>query len=250
MNKSLSLLALSLAVCGLLLVGCQGNNTPAKAGTDSTATSDNKPTNEPKVEPAKTDAEDVGEAMRHDAYQYYGLGNQKTLVYDFSINGTTEEGTQKCEYQGKVNDKPTYKMVRSGSLSRLGDESLELGADGVSLSGTSMGELDKAALALPATVEIGKSWETKQSITRLDKKVLKIDVTYKVEKMEKLTVPAGDFDCVTLSAKGVNTIDGKNEPFSGTVSYAKGVGIVKLTIDGKDQNSEQSKAVVTLKKVE
>lgn len=247
MKKSLVYLSFILAIGALFATGCQNKDQgieAPKGGESPAGTSENS------TPAPKTDAEDVTAEMKNDGYMYYGLGNSKKLVYDFTLNGTTEEGTQVTEYQGKQDGVPTYKMTRTGSLSDMGDETLQLTEKGIMLTDTSMGKLGESVIALPAKIAVGDTWNTSQTITRVDGKELKMEVTYKVEKEGKVSVPGGEFDCITISSKGTTEMDGKKSPFSGTVSYSKGVGVVKLQIDPPAETSNSSGAVVILKKVE
>ena len=249
MKKSLSYLSFLLAIGAIFAAGCQNKDQGIKTPEGENPSASTDPTKVDAPAP-KTDTEDVTAEMKNDGYMYYGLGSTKKLVYDFTLNGTTEEGSQVTEYLGKQESTPTYKMSRTGSLSDMGDETLQLTEKGIMLTDTSMGKLGASVVALPAKLAVGDTWNTSQSITRVDGKELKMEVSYKVEKMGKITVPAGEFDCVTISSKGTTEMDGKKSPFSGSVSYSKGVGVVKLQIDPPSGTSTNGGAVVILKKVE
>lgn len=197
-----------------------------------------------------SDAEDVGDDLRHEGYQYYGLGNDKVLVYDMTMNGTTEEGKQEVKYQGLKDGVPTYIISRIGSLSQLGDETLQLKPEGVLLSETTMGSLNESVIALPQDVAVGKSWSDTRQITRADGKILEMTSNYKVDKMEKLTVPAGEFECLHIISTGTIKHDGKTDKFTGDIYHAKGIGTVKLSINAGSQTEERSGTVVTLKAIE
>lgn len=236
-----------LAALLILTVGCAPEakkETPEPAattgGTEDGSTTVTK----------KSDAEDVGDELRHEAYQYYGLGNTKVLVYDLTMNGATEEGRQEVNYQGMVESVPTYVINRTGSLSQLGNETLQLKSDGVLLSSTTMGDLNEPVIALPADVAVGKAWSDTRVITRVDGKVLEMTSNYKVEKSEKVTTPAGDFETLVIVSDGTIKHDGKTEPFRGQIYHAKGIGTVKLSISTGAANSDAAATVVTLKAIE
>lgn len=248
MKKLLPILPALLALA-FLSVGCtKPEDGKDKPGTTTGSTNAGEDGGDAVVK--KSDAEDVGEELRHDAYQYYGLGNNKTLVYTLKLQDVEEEGEQEVAYQGLIDGVPTYKILRTGALSDLGDETLQLSEEGVKLSETSIGEVAEPSLALPAKIAVGDTWEDTQTITQRDGKDLVMKSSYKVEKEEKLTTDAGEFDTIYISSNGTITYDGSTRTFTGRINYAKGIGPVKLVIDAQTgENNETSSTVVTLKAV-
>lgn len=250
MKKLVFLLPVFLAVA---LAGCQ-NNAPATTKTDDTTTSSNstdKPSDTTQVaEPRKTDANDVGPELRHAGYEYYGLGCMDDLVYDLELNGVFEKGKQTVNYQGLVDGVPTYVINRTGSLSQLGSETLQLKKDGVVLTEASLGKLSEPVIALPADVAVGKTWTVPQKIVRSDGKVLEMTANNKVDKQEKIKVPAGEFDCLHVVTTGTIKFDGKSQPYVADCYYAKTVGTVKLTITSTAEGDKKQTTVVTLNSVE
>ena len=166
MKKLLTLLPIFLIV-SLVATGCQPEKDKPKEEPTTEQTNTTDPEEEPIVK--KSDADDVGPELRHDAYRYYGLGNQKAFVYELDQStGMVEEGSQEFAYQGMVDGVPTYKLIRKGSLSMLGEETYTLGTDGISMVSTTMGELSGPALTVPADLSVGATWSSTQSITRAD----------------------------------------------------------------------------------
>ena len=77
----------------------------------------------------------------------------------------------------------------------------------------------KPHVYLEYPLSVGKSWKIKDTPMRGN-----ITVVKKVEKQEKIKVPAGEFDCLFVTEKPAD-IHGSNE-----VWYAKGVGAVRMSI--------------------
>jgi hypothetical protein len=83
-------------------------------------------------------------------------------------------------------------------------------------------------LRFPAAVKIGQTWEWEGKEVVDRKTIIKSRVEGIIKGREKVTVPAGDFDCLKVTVKTVSS--------DGTVStstqwLASGVGIVKAEVD-------------------
>ena len=231
-----------------VIVGCGPKDVKATSTTTTgTTTGTTTPEDEPEV--VKSDKDDVSAELRHAGYEYYGLGNTQPMVYDFEFNGTVEEGKQQVKYQGMVDGVPTYKIERTGALSQMSSETVKLRPEGVFISETGLGPMDTEVKALEANLEVGKSWETSNVVTRADGNVT-MKSSYKVEAQKKITTPAGEYDCLVIKSTGTVSTSEKTEKFTGTLYVAKGVGTVKLVINANDQNGKPTENVITLKAIE
>ena len=247
MKKLLTLLPIFLIV-SLVATGCQ----PEKEDPTEEPTSEQTSTTDPEEEPIVklSDADDVGPELRHDAYRYYGLGNQKAFVYELDQStGMVEEGSQEFAYQGMVDGVPTYKLIRKGSLSMLGEETYTLGADGISMVSTTMGDLSGPALTVPADLSVGAKWSSTQSITRADGQVVEMVIDHEVTGTETVETDAGSFETLVIDSSGtINVGDAKNT-FTGKVYLAEGTGHIKLETHTKSEDGEEKHVFVTLKAI-
>lgn len=231
-----------------LITGCQPEKKEDPKTNPETSTTDpaaNDPGDEVPEE-VKDDSADLTPELKTSAFEYYGLDNKSAQTYTLQFKGSTEEGTQQVKYQGMVDGAPTYKIVRTGSLDQLGDETVTVKTDGVHLVQSSMGTLDAPSLALPADVAPGKKWTSKQSITNATNQKTEFTMNYEVTGTEKVTTKAGDFDCLVVKSTGTLSQGGKDTKFTGTVWHAKKVGTVKLELDTTDANGDPTKAIITL----
>ncbi len=231
-----------MAIAILAIPACQPPKDkpadPAKQSTNTeTATSAGLTPQDPATIPDK---------FKHAGFEYYGLADGSELTYEFLFNGTKSVGTQKSVYVGTQDGIPHFRIERSGALSSLGVDDVEVREDGIYLVGVREQQLEKAALALPADVEVGKSWTLEQSLRAGDGEPVSSTGTQKIVKEESITTPAGKFECVVITLDGKMTIKGKTEPVSGSAWYAKGIGTIKLDVNSVDPDGKPIKYGITL----
>ncbi len=194
-------LTLGLFACQPETEGKQTPDKPATTGTTGTATP------EPKQE--------VPENLKHEGYQYYGLALADELTYDFDYNGSKRQGKQKQTYNGFTDGKPRFTIERAEALSNLGTDILEIREDGVYMVSSREQVLETPILALPAKMEIGKTWEVSQKLKDAQGNEVTLKASNKIEKQEKVTTPAGACDCLVVSMNGTLTVQGKTQKVSG-----------------------------------
>lgn len=239
-SQSLILIAAVLAA-SLISTACQPK---PKADNPSTTNKPGVTTPEPSLEPQ--DPATIPEKFKHDGFYYYGLNDGKELTYEFEFNGSKSKGTQKSVYVGMQNELPHFRIERSGALSSMGVDDVEVREDGVYLVSVREQALEKAALALPAQLEVGKTWTLEQNLTAGDGKSVSSTGTQKIVKQEQLKTPAGMFDTYVITLDGKMTMDGKTEPVSGKAWYSKEVGTVKLEVQSVDAEGKPLKYSITL----
>ncbi len=188
----------------------------------------------------------VPDALKHAGYQYQGLGNSDLMTYDVTFGDLPmEEGTEQITVEKVEGGTATFKVARTGGLSRLGVDTVELTADGVTMVASSMGLLKEPSKLMLADTAVGTTWETKLNMDNLQNGTQSIEsnIKNKVSRMESVKVPAGTFECLVVettlesTSKGApNPSQNKKSTVKMTSYYAKDVGIIKLRgTDGTKQ---------------
>lgn len=188
-----------------------------------------------------TAIESVPAELKHDGYAYNGFDRSTPLTYLFArIEGDKpEEGTQTSELTSVEKGQAAFSVKRTGSLMAIGNEELLVKADGVYLVSTSLGSPEQPVKLMPSEVKPGTVWNydyelntTTGSKTGTSK--MRFKGTARAEKEEKIKVAAGEFDTIQVT----ETAQMDNAGVKGTVSskswYAKGVGVVKMKMEVKD----------------
>jgi hypothetical protein len=187
----------------------------------------------------------VPEELKHDGYAYQGLGNYDLLTYDVTFEDyPKQEGTQQIKLDKVEDGKATYTLQRTGGLSRLGVETVELDATGIQIVSSSMGILKEPSQVMLAEASVGKTWETNLDMDNLNgtTQSVKSKITHKVTGNESVTVPAGTFDCLvvesTIQSESAGAVDPSNNrkvTMKMKAYFAKDIGVVKMSILEKDK---------------
>ena len=231
-------LALLVLCGGILLSGCQSSSTaPVEVGKTPDSATAEKPkepeaattASEPEPATAANIAE-IPEKFKTDAYVYGGLEKLGQQTFSQTITGQEpSEAVVTTTYLGIKDGFPQFERVRSGAMSAMGTDTVRLTEKGVDIVSMSLGKISGDTLELPASLEIGKSWTSKNVVTTESDKIDQSS-TYKVVGMESVTVPAGKFEALKITMTGTlnsTTLEGK---INATYWYAKNVGTVKTTI--------------------
>ncbi|MBS1707827.1 MAG: hypothetical protein JSS65_03795 [Armatimonadetes bacterium] len=236
---------LILAAFAVVLAGC---NKPADTPLNTNATKDNAPAKPvASTEPKAADIAEVPATLKTDGYLYYGLDCKKTLTYKLvrQPNQGDQSGTQKVVYKGMVDGNPSFEIERAGDLMALGNDKLIVKADGVYSTFAAGTDINPPMLALPAKVEVGATWPSKMTSKGADDKVIKIDMTNKIERKEKIKVAGGEFDCFVATTTGELTND-KKMTVTGTSWYASGFGVVKMVLKITDAKGSSQTDTIEL----
>ncbi len=216
---------------------------------------------DPKVPPVTSGTDPapvvVPDALKTAAYEYKGLEDPKMLTYTAQLNPELgpEDGTETAILKEIKDGNAIYNVERTGSLSLLGTDTLELSPAGVSMTASSRGVLDKPSLELPADIAVGKEWASTSNMEMGSKK-FSADSTFKVVREEKVTTEAGTFDCLVITSSMKATISGSTIASENGVAtteltayYAKGVGMVKMDATTKKPDKTTHKFTIVLKKI-
>lgn len=205
----------AVAGCGSPQTAAQGS---AKATTTSTGSSD-----------SSTASQSLPDLLKNDAYEYYGLGRKEPTNLVISVQGGGEPvtGSQSVEFLGMDNGKARFKIVRSGKLKELGDETVVLGPEGIVAESVSPGELDGHPMELPANLTPGSTWKTDYKVKQATGETQEDHSTFKVTGPDKVTTSAGTFDAILVESTGDDVLNGSKTKLQTKSWYVKGRGAVK-----------------------
>jgi hypothetical protein len=204
------------------------------AGCGPAATNEAKPspTADSKTGGGETASAEIPAALQHDAYTYNGLDCKDELVYEYIAQKGAEplEGRQFVEGPEQKDNKALFTVKRSGSLSELGDDEVEVREDGVYLVGGSKSRPAKPSLLMPAKLGEGTEWDTDIELADGPGKVT-LKGKNKASAVEKVKVKAGEFDAILVTQDSKLDTSGTKDDVTAKTWYAKGVGVVKMTLE-------------------
>lgn len=218
--RATSFLTLFALAITLGLAGCSTTSENAKTGAPPAPEPATKAA--PKPAPLEVPAE-----LQNDAYAYMGLGHQAPLTFAMTGAGEDSEIVQEVALTEVKDGVATFTVRRSGILDQFGAETLKLDANGVSLTGFERATLAAPALNAPATLEIGKKWDSTVDLTAEGGQAAKITMTMRSVREEKVRTKAGEFDALLVTGQGTVTSAGASSKVSVQQWMVKGVGIVK-----------------------
>ena len=236
------------AVAALLLVlaGC-GNSDPEP----------NESSSQDGGNAAQTVEKAVPENLKNAAYEYYGLGQTAPLTYIVKMYDAlpASDGTQTVAFDGMKGDGAKFTVTRTGGLSQVGSETLLLDEKGVYTTAISFGVLEAPSLQIPADLAVGMEWESPMTITKGSQVIVNL-VKFLAVRLEETTVAAGTFECLVIEADVTSNVSGSIDPSQdgdGTSEivayYAKGIGTVKMSVEGTRPNGEKLSIYVELKSI-
>ena len=223
-----------------------------------------KPDSDPKEPPAPEGnstataaVTGVPESLKNAAYEYYGLGQEAPLTYIVKMSDElpARDGTQTFTFESMEDGAAKFMVTRTGGLSRVGSETLLLNDDGVYTKALSFGVLESPALQIPADLALGSEWESPMTIKDGSKTIVNL-VKFRAVRQEETTVEAGTFDCLVIEADVTSNVTGSAIPSqNGDASseivayYAKGIGTVKMTVEGTQADGKRLSIYVELKSI-
>lgn len=179
--------------------------------------------------------------LKHDAFEYYGLGNANPIDMEVanSAQSGVMTGAQTTKFEGMKDGKAVFSIERTGGLISLGMQKVTVEPDGVYATESSIVKLERE-LELPAELTPGKTWANR---TVVDQPSQKVDVknTFKVVGPTKVTTKAGERDALLITSTGKGQIQGQNVTINSKSWFVRGVGNVKseLTIQYPNNRTEK-----------
>jgi hypothetical protein len=255
MKRKLSFLSFVVAVgvC-VLLAGCgqsgsKGSETSATAQPERPTTPGIAGKSESEAAPARPLSE-IPASLKHDAYEYFGLGNPQPLTYQITSTAPGAQpvtGTQTVRFTGMENGEARFSITRTDGMASLGDAEMAVTDKGVEMIRSSVGDMGGRKLELPRGLSVGKSWKDKSSFDAQGRK-MSMEGTYKVAKMETVETPAGKFDALKIEANAKVTLDGQKGTMKMDSWWVKGLGSVKITVENTMAGGTKNAVTIVLTK--
>ncbi len=227
-----------ISICAaILIVGCDSKPT----SSESTATGSGQETSGTATTGSTTKTptpslDQVPANLKHDAFEYYGLGNSKKMSVQLTGTGISQTGEVSVELDKVEGQTATFKVVRSGAVGdSLGSDFVTVDAKGVNAVGNSMGKLSPGSyVALPADLTPGKTWNVKNKIERENGQQVEEDSVYKIEGLQDFKTKSGSQKALVVTSSGTATVtnagDVKKMKSTTKSWYIKGLGLAKTEI--------------------
>jgi len=224
-----------------------GTDPKTQESTASTAGAPDKPSlgapegSDPKQAPTATLA-DVPEALKNDAYHYYGLGNPNPMSMEIVISDQPKDkftGTQTIAIKEVKDGKPIFSIDRTGQLGKLGSQEVSLTDEGIFNTMSTIAKIGPKDMELPAKLSPGVTWKSHAEISQGAESVIN-DSELKVVGPDKVKTAAGEHDALLITSTGQSTIGGKKAKTTSKNWYVLDLGVVKSVLvntysDGKVQ---------------
>lgn len=185
------------------------------------------------LEPETADEKKMPANLKHEGFEYSGLGSGQPLTYTVKRTGFPDgEGTMTTQFLGIKDGKAGFARKREGDVASLGDDTVGVSADGVYVESMTSGSLGKPTLELPKDLAVGKTWSDKVEIEVGGQKVTQ-SANYKVAKEEAVKTGIGTVNAKLITVDGTITNGDTKSPLNAKFWYAKDVGLVKMTMSVK-----------------
>lgn len=181
----------------------------------------------------ETGGAEIPESLRGNVYDLYGLGNSEKVSYRSTTSGTSMNGSTTTKLKEVKDGEAVFSMERDGFFAQLGSCELALREDGLYFTVIQGRKLEKPALELPSDIAPGKTWNSEHNID-LDVagsiKKWRAKTQQKAVGFEKVKVPLGEFEALKIVGTGEYWLDSSKSSIKSTVWLAKGIGMVKMTL--------------------
>jgi hypothetical protein len=216
----------------LVVIGCApkepvaAQGSPAKTPEQAAPNSDQVPTDPKPVDRATIPAE-----LKHDAYEYFGLGNEATVDMQVVVSSDpgVKTGTVTTTLTEVKDGKAVFTIERTGGLMQLGTQKVALQKDGIYLIESTGAAIDAPQMELSSNLSPGSTWKSKLTVDQPGSK-MELSSTYTVKGVEKFTTKKGAREGLLVVAKGTGTHNGEPITFDSREWYVKGVGGVKAIL--------------------
>jgi hypothetical protein len=222
----------ALLACLVVAPGCGGSKEPVAKGDTPSATTETAPAPAEPGAPTPVALSELPDALKTDAYEYYGLGNTKPMDLERTVAGQADvvTGSQRFWLKEVKDGKATFVVERTGGFASVGDSELSLEPDGLYAMSSTIGKITPHQLELPAKLDVGTSWTSETKLEEANGISLEQKATNKVVKMEKVSTKAGDYDALLVESSGPAKINGESMEMRTKAWFVKGLGAVKMEI--------------------
>lgn len=219
-----------LSLLGALACGCSPTTTTAKEGVkpDQPKTSSEPDKSAPPSTPATPTLAEVPAVLKHEGYEWYGLGNEKGIKLKLTQDKTVQTGDQKFVVDKIEGNTVHFKQVWGGDLSYYGEARYVLDEKGIAGTEAQGTKVDPPQLELPAKVTPGYSWKTPGKLEMQGGSISNLAAT--IVGIKPLKVAGRSIQA--LLVRRTSTIDVTGKPQKMTVAeyYEKGVGVVRMEV--------------------
>ncbi len=172
------------------------------------------------------------DSLKHEAYEYYGLGNDKPMDLERRMEGSPDivTGSQTYHLKEVKDGKALFVAVRTGGLALIGDTDISLEADGIYAMSSTIGTITPHQLELPAKLDIGSKWNAETKIELGGGITIEHKSVNKVIGIQKIKTPAGSYDALLIQSSGPATIQGEHKEIRTRAWFVKGLGAVKMEV--------------------
>lgn len=226
----LVLRGLFLAALALSVLAC-GPREPKTAPAEEKTTAASSPQKE--APPAPEARVEVPLELRNEAYRLYGLARTEPLRYELERTGMAavqgEESIRVIEVKDGV---ARLEVQRTGGLADLGTDTYTLDRTGLKVVGTSMGEVIRPSLVMPADAKVGSSWTSSLEIDAAGTRV-QMELEYRIPRSEKVTTKAGEYEALLVVATGRAKAGETENRVNARAWFVRDKGLVKQTIESR-----------------
>lgn len=173
------------------------------------------------------------DALRNDAFEYYGLGNIKPLKYQIvqGEGGIPQEATRTVVPGAIEGDKATYVLQQTGALKTEGDITVSLEKDGIYAMASSASTIKSHSLEMPAKLDVGGGWKDHTEMAEKSGGKIMLDSDLKIVGRERVSTPGGTFDdALHVTSTGGGQYRGDQVDLTTESWYVRGLGPVKQII--------------------
>jgi hypothetical protein len=185
---------------------------------------------------------DVPADLKGEAFEYYGLGNDKPV--DMEVVQTAqpdpETGAQITTLKEVKDGEAIFEIERTGGLGRLGTQTVALRKDGIFIVGSSTAEIKSTGPELPQDLTPGKSWDNDLSLQQADGTKMELKVKTTVKGVGKFKTKAGEREGLRVVSNGSGTMKGEPVTIQGESWYVKGLGGVKSSFTYTTKNGQKN----------
>jgi hypothetical protein len=219
-----------VAAACLLLIGCKpaGPTVASSTGGSTASTSGTGGTTPTAPAPKLSD---LPASLKTDAYDYYGLGNDQPISFEWttSTDTTVHTGSQTFVLKSIGDKEAVFDADRTGGMADLGSEQLALRPDGVYVLSSDKAKITGDRLEIPNELTPGKTWRNHQVVV-LDGRTMDVTNDWKVVGMQKFSTKAGSYEGLLISTTGKGLVDNKKVTIETKMWLVKGRGALKYAL--------------------
>lgn len=210
--------------------GPQGSTAPEPAASNSTKDDAGNPARKVAEQPAAATPSRLAmpETLKHDAYRYLGLGNDKpvTMKLGGMENGAVMSSVQTNSLKEVKDGKAVFESesVINGTIRTKVEYTVT--NEGVFAREPAAGLDAKPQMELPVDLTPGRTWKAKEKHVA-DGRTVTTDTTSRIIGIRQLQTAKGKFAALLIEEKGTMTEGGVTSPIVSKMWLVKDIGPVR-----------------------